>query len=661
MSIPSLLDAAMPPDQLAELRGSDAAVYWLARSSEDGAFYLWRSTAEQSSQPYCISPTAVGSQVNQYGGGSHAPMGNRALWVRQHDQALCESHDENLGLTVWWASQDAALGGLCADPQRQRVLAVEETSTGTEITQRLVAFRHNERIVLAEGADFYGGPTLSPNGALLAWVEWSLPSMPWQRSWLCIANVEADGALSHTTTRDFGAAVGQPVFTPGNELIVMSDHAGWWQPWRVTPKTSHCLSREPFDHITTPWQLSECQHAWGEQDHLLVRLQQGASRLYRVTDSAETLCLPDTTRITGIARRPHGYYVLAQGPNTTTQLIKLSDPDSPEQVIAGASPIEGAPRPQSLKVPIDNTRPHSKCVHGFFYPAHLSDPSETTHSTPMIMRVHGGPTSASYPTYDPLIHYWTTQGFSVVDINPRGSGNYGRAYRQSLEGQWGVFDTQDVERVVDHLITQERIDPNRCFIRGQSAGGFTVLNALANSTRFLAGTSFYGVTDAISLARQTHHFESGYLGWLMGDHKQQRLRSPLYRLTRCSHTVNVLLVQGALDQIVVPAQTHHLAKQLRNNGGQAEVLIFDNESHGMRSPANRMAMIDREHALSQPATVTSYGSIRCERPSLSYGANRWCPGAFSCNESDASGACDHRHWCRLSGRTRRTTRLGTSA
>lgn len=597
MFVPSLLDAATPPDQLAELRGNDAAVYWLARSPEDGAFHLWRCATEQASLPHCISTTAVGSRVNQYGGGSHVPLGNSALWVRQHDQALCEWHNENQASTVWWASQNAALGGLCADPQRRRVLAVEEVSTGTTITQRLVAFRYNERVVLAEGADFYGGPALSPNGNLLAWIEWSLPSMPWQYSRLCIANVEKDGSLSHPTSRDFGAAVSQPAFTPANELIVMSDHAGWWQPWRVTHDSAHCLSNEPFDHITTPWQLSECQHAWRAHDHLLVRLQQGAAYLYRITDFSETVCLPDAARITGIAYGPHGYYVLAQGAKTTTQLIKLSETEAPAQLIAGAAPIEDAPCPQVLQVPADNTPPRDDCVHGFFYPAQLPDIGENAPATPMIMRVHGGPTSACYPIYDPLVHYWTAQGFSVVDINPRGSGNYGRAYRHALKGQWGVFDTQDVERVVDHLITQERICPNRCFIRGQSAGGFTALNALANSTRFRAGTSFYGVTDAVSLAKQTHRFESGYLSWLMGDHEQQRLRSPVYRLSQCSHAVSVLLVQGELDPIVVPAQTYHLAKQLRGKGGQAEVMIFDNESHGMRSPDNRMAMIKRELTL----------------------------------------------------------------
>ena len=70
----------------------------------------------------------------------------------------------------------------------------------------------------------------------------------------------------------------------------------------------------------------------------------------------------------------------------------------------------------------------------------------------------------------------------------------------------------------------------------------------------------------------------------------------MHTLSRSSHHVNVLLIQGALDNVVVPEQTHRLARQLEKGGGRAEVLIFDNESHGMQNPQNRMRMIQQELA-----------------------------------------------------------------
>ncbi len=594
MRVPSLEEAATPPERMAELHCTEAALFWLERHAERGTHHLWRCPAEDMAQAQCLSnEESLGSGVNQYGGGSHVPLHEGAAWVRQSDQSLrfWQGPDSNATHT-WYTPKRGSLGGLCADPLRQRIIAVEERSVaGTQ--QRLIAIDRNTQQVIAEGADFYGAPAISPNGALMAWVEWSLPNMPWQQSRLKLAAIISDGSLDVIDTFDFGAAVSQPTFTIDNALIAMSDHAGWWQPWRVSASGVHCLSDAPFDHITTPWQLGERQHSWSNEDGLCLHVERGAARLYRVSPKQSAPIALESGRVVSLGQASHGQYVLAQGQATTTQLIKLGEPGESHQVLRGHPPIAHPPQPEHVSVPLGDG---SESVQGFFYPASQAGSMAQTAPAPMIMRVHGGPTSACYPVYDPLIHYWVAQGVNVVDINPRGSGNFGRAYRQALHHHWGVLDTEDVETLTDALIAQGRICPQRCFIRGQSAGGFTVLNALANSTRFLAGTSLYGVTDAVSLAQQTHRFESGYLDWLLGDEAQKQRRSPMHTLSRCRHYVNVLLIQGELDKVVVPEQTHRLARQLEKNGGHAEVLIFDNESHGMQNPQNRMQMIQQEFA-----------------------------------------------------------------
>ncbi|MFB9869579.1 alpha/beta hydrolase family protein [Vreelandella sulfidaeris] len=593
MLTPSLEEAATPPERMAELHCTESALFWLERHAERGTTHLWRCPAGDMAKAHCLSSEeSVGSRVNQYGGGSHVPLDEGAAWIRQRDQSLrywqgLDSNGAALETHTWYTPAQGSLGGLSADPLRQRIIAVEERRVAGTL-QRLIAIDQTRQQVLAEGADFYGAPAISPNGALMAWVEWSLPDMPWQRSRLTLAAITGDGSLDIIDTFDFGAAVSQPTFTADNGLIVMSDHAGWWQPWHVAQDSLHCLSDAPFDHITTPWHLGERQHTWGNQAGLCLRVEQGAARLYRITPTQSDPVALNTGRVVSLAQASHGQYVLAQGQATTTQLIKLGRHGEPHKVLRGAAPIDNPPQPETLSIPLGDGEQR---VQGFLYPA-----SQTAQDAPapMIMRVHGGPTSACYPVYDPLIHYWVAQGFNVVDINPRGSGNFGRDYRQALHQQWGVLDTEDVETLTDALIAQGSICPRRCFIRGQSAGGFTVLNALAHSQRFLAGTSLYGVTDAVSLAQQTHRFESGYLDWLLGDETQKQQRSPMHTLAQSGHQVNVLLIQGKLDRVVVPEQAHRLARQLEKSGGRAEVLIFDNESHGMQNPQNRMTMIRQE-------------------------------------------------------------------
>jgi dipeptidyl aminopeptidase/acylaminoacyl peptidase len=64
-------------------------------------------------------------------------------------------------------------------------------------------------------------------------------------------------------------------------------------------------------------------------------------------------------------------------------------------------------------------------AHGFFYPAMNGEAQP-----PLVVFIHGGPTSACYPMLDPRIQYWTQRGFAVADLNYRGSSGYGREYRR---------------------------------------------------------------------------------------------------------------------------------------------------------------------------------------------------------------------------------------
>ena len=591
----TLADAAEPADTLAELHSDARAVYWLARCPQTGSMQLWQWRAYSNESPCCVIATALGSRVNQYGGGSYTPLLDSILWVRQYDQAIMQL-DHHGDHHCWQKRPQTAYGGLCADPRRQRVIVVEEDHQG----QRLVAFSDskgtvNNRQVLAEGADFYGAAVLSDDGNYLAWVSWSLPHMPWQRSQLHLARMTATGKLDVLEHWDFGAAISQPQFGPHNALICMSDHTGWWQPWQVNQTPPLCLSNAPVDHITTPWQLGERQHAWRSDRQLYCQLHQGAAQLYRRCGQQVEALLSAPGRVAGIALAKHGDYAIVQSATCGAQLIRVTK-NRPSRYLAGnvanGLVTNNLAMAQWLEAPTGND---GETVHGFFYSASVS----AHQIAPLIVRVHGGPTAATYPIYDPLVAYWQQHGFHVLDINPRGSGNFGRRYRECLAGQWGISDTDDVITLVNAACTHFAIDTRRCFIRGQSAGGFTALNALIASPLFAAATSLYGVTDALTLATQTHRFESGYLSWLIGERPLLAIRSPAYQVTRCQRPLHALFIQGGKDAVVVPEQTQAMARHIEKQDGQAKTLLFDNEYHGIRHPDARQTMLASELAFYQ--------------------------------------------------------------
>uniref|UniRef100_UPI001588A843 prolyl oligopeptidase family serine peptidase n=1 Tax=Burkholderia ambifaria TaxID=152480 RepID=UPI001588A843 len=159
-------------------------------------------------------------------------------------------------------------------------------------------------------------------------------------------------------------------------------------------------------------------------------------------------------------------------------------------------------------------------AHGYLYlPAAEQAASDgaPAEPPPVVVFVHGGPTSVSHPVFSPRFEYWVQRGFAIALLNYRGSSGYGRAFRQALHLTWGVADVDDACALVEHLAAQGLVDPRRAVIRGGSAGGYTALCALAFRDVFRGGASLYGVSDPLQLDAHTHKFEARYLRWLIGD------------------------------------------------------------------------------------------------------------------------------------------------
>jgi dipeptidyl aminopeptidase/acylaminoacyl peptidase len=137
------------------------------------------------------------------------------------------------------------------------------------------------------------------------------------------------------------------------------------------------------------------------------------------------------------------------------------------------------------------------------------------------------------------------------------------------------------------------VDHERLAIMGGSAGGFTTLAALAFHDVFGAGISRYGVGDLEGLARDTHKFESRYLDRMVGPYPET---ADLYRQRSPVHSVDTiacptLILQGADDTVVPPAQAEAIVAALAANAIPHAYLLFEGEGHGFRGePAIRRSL-----------------------------------------------------------------------
>ena len=565
----------------AELEAGRHGLFWNEFRPRDGACRIWQW---RDGQARCLTPDGFSarSRVYEYGGRSFCVADDALVFVNEADQQLYRQALDG-GQPQALTQGQRRYGDLVwADG---RVLAVEEDGS----VHRLVAISPGQREILAEGADFYASPTLSDDGRRLAWIEWSRPDQPWTATRLY---VREGAGPARCVAGDEGPAqsLQQPRFDREGRLYCLSDLDGFWQPWGETAQGWQALPSCAADHAAAPWQLGASTWLPLDDGYLATWFEQGFSRLgVRRGNGELSLIDSDYSRLRCLDLDDDCIYAVAASPVHPAAVIAIDRRDHAVQVLAGGVqplPAELVSKPRGFSYPSGDGE-----AHGFFYPA-----MNGRKPAPLVVFVHGGPTSACYPVLDPRIQYWAQRGFAVADLNYRGSSGYGRAYRQALHLRWGEVDVEDACAAVLHLAGEGLIDPYQAFIRGGSAGGYTTLCALAFEDVFRGGASLYGVSDPLALGKATHKFEGDYLDWLIGDPERDieryRARTPL--LHAGNIRVPVIFFQGELDAVVVPEQTRSMLKALKANGVEAEGHFYPTERHGFRTAANLAHALEEE-------------------------------------------------------------------
>ncbi len=609
----------------AALRVHDGAVIGVSFDAETGLNQLCRF---EGGRAISLLPQAfsVRSRVHEYGGGAWCIAGSHACFVNDIDQQIWLLPLEAAGTPRRLTrAADTRFADLHYDRYRDRLLAVSETrcSSVCEPVNRLVSIdlQTGGVAVVAEGADFYSSPALCPDGRQLAWIEWDHPRQPWLCTRLMLAQLDRQGRveLCERISDEQEAAWAQPRFSPEGQLHAVVDRDGWWRIETYTAAGFAPLSGntpEITEFATAPWQFGLATYGWCADGALLALGQsEGYSRVWRHDargwHSVELGIMP--ARLHALACAGNRIACVAEFSDRLPAVLSIDtelaadDPDQCTLLHGGQMPVYPPSLPVSQFAEVENTR-----VPYFLYrPAGV----HSNQALPLVIWTHGGPTAATYPVFKPIVQYWTQHGFMIADVNYRGSTGYGRDYRLQLAGQWGVRDVGDVEAVARDLITQGLADAGAVFIRGNSAGGYTALNALSHSDVFSGGASLYGVSDPARLNQLTHKFESRYLHWLIGDpakaHKRYRQRSPLDHAHQIR--VPVIFFQGERDQVVLPEQTHRMAECLTLNGIRVETHYFEEEAHGFRQPDNQAAVLVHELAFYR-SIIDQEKAGACEAP-----------------------------------------------
>jgi dipeptidyl aminopeptidase/acylaminoacyl peptidase len=456
--------------------------------------------------------------------------------------------------------------------------------------------------ILVSGNDFYAAPRLSPDGRRLAWLTWNHPGMPWDGTELWIGYFTGAGALAglELVAGGAGESIFQPEWSPDGELHFVSDRSGWWNLYRSRGGQIEPLCPLQAEFGVPQWVFGMSTYAFIQPGQLLCSyLAAGTWRLVRLeTDTRRLtpLAVPYTS-ISGVRASRERAVFVGGSPTESPAVVVLDLAHDQLAVVRKSSTVTIDPGYLSPAQPIEFPTEQGLTAHALFYPPRNRDvAAPAAQRPPLLVLSHGGPTGTASAALSLGIQYWTSRGFAVVDVNYGGSTGYGRAYRQRLDGRWGIVDVDDCVNAARYLVQQGLVDDRRLAIRGGSAGGYTTLAALTFRDVFSAGASHYGICDLEALAKDTHKFESRYLDRLIGPYPERhdlyRERSPIHFTNRLS--CPLILFQGLEDEIVPPHQATAMFEAVRRKGLPVAYVPFEGEQHGFRKAENIKRALDGE-------------------------------------------------------------------
>jgi len=595
--------AGASPLAMPMLDGAD--IYWLAgRASEGGRTTLMRQRGADVVE-MTPAPFNVRSRVHEYGGGACLVAGGDIYFSHFADNRLYVIRDGEGAVALTEEGAPRRHADFVLDRARARLVGVREDHAGGSaqpVNTLCAVGMDGSETVLAEGADFYAAPRLSPDGSQLAWLSWNHPRMPWQGTELWLAAVGPDGTLGPALLVAGGPdeAVCQPEWSPDGLLHFVSDRSGWWNLYRLVDNAVQSLCERAAEFGTPHWSFGQAMYGFREAGEIICTyIEHGVSRMAQLsTDTGRLQLIANPYEEIRELRVAGSVVVLLGGAPTIALELACIDLYTGQHEILARS-IAQLPPTGYLSVPESITYPTSgnRIAHAFYYPPANADFEAEAGSKPPLMVIsHGGPTGMASNTLKLATQYWTSRGFALLDVNYGGSSGFGRDYRDALKGQWGIIDVDDCVAGARYLATRGMVDPDRLVIRGGSAGGLTTLCALTFHDVFKAGASYYGVSDLAGLDLDSHKFESHYNEYLIAPAPeaavQYMLRSPI------NHTDSLkspmIFFQGLDDKVVPPQQSEVMVTALRASGVPVAYMTLEGEGHGFRKADSIVRTLEAE-------------------------------------------------------------------
>ena len=595
----------------------DGTVWWLeGRASEAGRVVLVRRDPGDTQTDVVPAGFNIRTSVHEYGGGAYCIHRGIAFVSNFDDQRLYRVDPgaaQPVPITAAIANRRHRYADGRVTPDGELWIGVRErhaeSDSSKDVVNELVVLPTDgsaEPRVIAGGRDFYSTPRISPDGSRLCFLAWNLPWMPWDGCELHVAELAEDGSISgveHVAGEDGVESIWQPEWSPAGDLVFASDRSGWWNLERIRDGERTPLHEREAEFGYPAWSFGTSSYDFLDDGRILCGYDSEGFTTFAMLD-------PETGALVSLDLDLDSWgapYVRADGAQgvivagsaevpTQVALVDVATGSLDALRTSVGSPVPAAylSEPRVIEFPTEN----GLTAFAFFYPPANPDfEAPDGELPPLIVESHGGPTGNATAAFSLGVQFWTSRGFGFVDVDYGGSTGYGRAYRERLNGQWGVVDLADCVNAARYLVDQAQADASRLLITGGSAGGYTTICALTFTDAFAAGTTYFGIADLEQFgAGETHKFELQYEHTLVGPYPERadlyRERSPIHFTDRL--TTPMLVLQGSDDRVVPPSQAELIVSALRELGVPHAYLLYDGEGHGFRKAENISGSLEAE-------------------------------------------------------------------
>jgi acetyl esterase/lipase len=443
----------------------------------------------------------------------------------------------------------------------------------------------------------------SPNGRYLSF---GLPGLrPLDRD-LVLADLETGQLIRPLPHPDEAALVGHPCFIGDHELLVSSNIGR-----DTTAVVWHDLSTgQSATLVEDDWDL-DCFASPDGSVVLVVANVDGGSRaeLFEIVHDAPgvppvlkevaALPLPGRGVIAGSLVTPppllaaggsHVTYTYTspvvpgdiwrvdRALNTSRRLTSSPGPDAELDGLVEPT-TEAVTSFDGEQIPLFSYRP----------PGHRS--GESTMLLPVVLVIHGGPESQSMLTFNPVVQALVHRGFGVVVPNVRGSTGYGKRYA-SLDDTTKRLDSVRDLAAIHGWLASAGFDPDRAALYGGSYGGYMVLAGVAFQPElWAAGVDIVGISDLVTFLENTSAYRRAFrereYGSLEHDRDFLASASPLRRADNIR--APLFVIHGENDPRVPVSEARQLVGSLERRGVPHNLMVFEDEGHGLAKLANRLA------------------------------------------------------------------------